>query len=286
MDFLFQNQGRLAEAEPYGREALELRRRVLGEEHLLTLLSISNMCTLLMYQERLNEAEPYCYEALEKRRRVLGEENADTVVSINILAYLLTEQGRLDEAMPLRLEALEKTRRVLGEENPDTVIAVSNMGWVLKKLGRLDEAEPYFVEALEKFTRVVGEEHPYSLASVGNLGSLWLAQGRYGEALDLLEPAEPAFRETFTGANARRLARLLMNLGRARAGLGFDPDRFAAAEAELIEAHELFAAIRGEEHEDTRESVQALADFYDAWAIASPDGGYRAQAAGWKATLD
>jgi eukaryotic-like serine/threonine-protein kinase len=282
MDFLLQGQGKLAEAEPFAREALEIRRRVLGDQDPHTLLSISNMCTVIMFQGRLDEAEPYCREALQKRRQFMGDDHGDTVVSINILAYMLEMQGKLDEAMPLRYEAVEKSRRVLGEEHPDTQVAVSNMGYLLKKLGRVDEAEPYYREAFETFTRVLGEAHPYSLSTVSNLGSVYVAQGRYAEAIDLLAPAEPAMRATFTGDNARVLARFLLSLGSARAGLGFREDRFAAAEANLLEAHELFVATRGEEHEDTRESVQALAGFYDAWARAMPGRGHDAQAAKWK----
>jgi tetratricopeptide (TPR) repeat protein len=156
------------------------------------------------------------------------------------------------------------------------------MGYLLKKLGRPDDAEPFYREAFETFTRVLGAEHPYSLTSASNLGSVLVVQGRYAEAIDLLAPAEPAIRATFTGDNARVLARFLLGLGSARAGLGFDPDRFAAAEADLLEAHELFVATRGEEHEDTRESVQALADFYDGWARAMPGSGHEALAAKWR----
>jgi len=157
------------------------------------------------------------------------------------------------------------------------------MGYLLKKLGRVDEAEPYYREAFETFTRVLGEEHPYSLSATSNLGSVFVAQGRYAEAIDLLAPAEPAVRTTFTGDNARVLARFLLSLGRARAGLGFDPDRFAAAESNLLEANELFVATRGEDLEDTRESVLALAEFYDAWAAAMPGRGHGDQAGRWRA---
>jgi hypothetical protein len=80
---------------------------------------------------------------------------------------------------------------------------------------------------------------------------------------------------TFTGDNARMLARFLLSLGRARAGLGFDPDRFEAAEANLLEANQLFVATRGEDHEGTRDSVQALADFYAAWGTIRAGRGPR-----------
>ena len=58
MGYLLQAQGRLAEAEPYYRKALEVSRRVLGDEHPSTLSSINNMGGLLQAQGRLAEAEP------------------------------------------------------------------------------------------------------------------------------------------------------------------------------------------------------------------------------------
>jgi hypothetical protein len=115
---------------------------------------------------------------------------------------------------------------------------------------------------------------------------LYVAQGRHAEAIGLLAPAEPAVRASFTGDNARVLARFLLSLGRARAGLGFEPDRFAAADANLLEARDLFVAARGEEHKGTRESALALADFYDAWAAAMPGEGHEDQAARWRAALE
>ncbi|MEX1309807.1 MAG: tetratricopeptide repeat protein, partial [Candidatus Sulfomarinibacteraceae bacterium] len=285
MQFLYQGQGMLAEAEPYALEVLETRRRVLGEEDVHTMLSISNMCVLLMYQGKLDEAEPLCREAMEKRRRVLGEKSGDTVISINILAYLLQAQGKYDEAEPLRFEAVEKSRQVFGSEHPDTLIAVNNLGWFLQVLGRLDEAEPYHVEALEIYTRVLGDEHPNTLYTVVCLGALRTAQGRYAEAIEFLEPVEPGVRATFTGAFAHVLARYLMSVGRARAGLGFDPEGFATAEADLIEAHELYVASRGEEDRGTRTCVKALADLYDEWAKAAPGRGYEDRAEEWKAVV-
>ena len=64
-------QGRLREAEPLLREALEKRRRVLGEEHPSTLRSINSLGVLLQAQGRLREAEPYFREALEQQQRIL-----------------------------------------------------------------------------------------------------------------------------------------------------------------------------------------------------------------------
>jgi hypothetical protein len=110
-------------------------------------------------------------------------------------------------------------------------------------------------------------------------------QGEHAEAIALLTPAESPMRETFTGGNAYRTALLLTSLGRARAGLGYDADRFALAEANLLEAHAMYLDTRGAEHEDTEECVEALVDLYTAWNEAEPEGGYDAKAAEWRAKL-
>ena len=62
---LLETQGKLAEAEPLSREALEAKREVHGDRHPGTLASISNLAVLLMDQGKLAEAEPLFREALE-----------------------------------------------------------------------------------------------------------------------------------------------------------------------------------------------------------------------------
>ena len=70
-------------------EALDGRRRTLGDEHPDTLTSINSMGYLLQSHGKLGEAEPYFREALEGRRRTLGDEHPDTLTSINRTGYLL-----------------------------------------------------------------------------------------------------------------------------------------------------------------------------------------------------
>ena len=284
---LLQGRGKLSEAEPYVRESLEKRRRLLGEEHRDTLISIYDMGFLLQAQGKLDQAEPYYREAVEKRRRVLGEEHPNTLTSIGAMGVLLWAQGRLDQAEPYLREALEKSRRVLGEEHPHTLTYIGNMGIVLQAEGKLDQAEPYLREALEKSRRVLGEEHPNTLAYIAVMGVLLQEQGKHQDALDLLVPVEFAARKQFTDGNARRLANMLTTLGRARVGVGYDAERFALAEANLLEAHPIYVAAkdRGPTHKDTLACVQALVDLYTAWDAAEPGKGYDAKAAAWKAKL-
>jgi eukaryotic-like serine/threonine-protein kinase len=318
MGTLFRFQGKLDEAETLYREVLAMRRRILGEEHPDTLHSIAGMGALRQAQGRAAEAEPYLREALEKRRRVLGEENVEMLKTYNSLCQVLQAQGKLAEAEPLCREALEKTRRALGEGHPTTLGAVANMGVVLRAQGkfaeaepysreameksrssrnvtnvgvllmdqgRLAEAEPYLREGLENRRRESGDEHPNTLNSIRNLGSLLWAQGKYQEVIDLLAPAEATARKTLSGSRPMQLAAFLTALGRARAALPFNTERFTLAETNLLEGHRILVQARSQANQNARECVQALIGLYTAWHAAQPDKGYDAKAAEWKSKL-
>ena len=66
---LLKKQGKHDLAEPLCREALETRRRVLGDDHTNTLNSMNSMARLLEHQGKPAEAEPYFMEALAGRKK-------------------------------------------------------------------------------------------------------------------------------------------------------------------------------------------------------------------------
>ncbi len=282
LSFAIQNQGQLAAAESLLREALAKYQRVLGDLHPDTITAKNNLGILLQDQQKLADAEPFLRQALDSRRLVLGEDHADTLGSIGNLGRLLNAQARHAEAEPYLREALDKKRRLRGEEHPDTLTSINNFGALLQAQGKLQAAEPYFREAMEKCRRVLGDEHPNTMITTINTGTVLQGQGRFAESVELLAPAEAIARKAFTGAYGAWLARLLLNLGRARAGLG----QFAAAEGNLLEAQPLFAKTSGETHKDTRGCTQAVVEFYAAWDKAESGKGYDGKAAQWRAKLE
>lgn len=282
LGFLLLRQGMLSEAEPILRDVLEKRRRVLGDEHSDTLRSINTVGGVLREQGKASEAEPYFREALELRRRALGEDHPYTVNSIDNLGNLLASQGKLAEAEEYVRAGLERRRSGLGDDHPNTLSSLQNLGNVLLLQGKLSESEPYLLEAWERSGRVLGEAHPTTLGAVNSLGALRIAQNRFAEARNLLSPAESKTREVFTGTNTFRIAKLLMNLGSAHAGLG---DR-KTAEALLIEAQSIFALNSGPLPKDRGDCLQALIALYTAWHVAEPNQSYDTEASKWRKVLE
>ena len=115
---LYQDQGQFAQAEPLLVKALEVSRRVLGEEHPDTLTAMNNLAVLYLDQGKFAKAEPLLVKALEVRRRVLGEEHPDTLSCHEQPGGAVLDQGKFAKAEPLLVKALEVRRRVLGESTP------------------------------------------------------------------------------------------------------------------------------------------------------------------------
>lgn len=285
MGGLLRDQGKFAESEPYLRDALARRRAVLGDDHPATLTSIESLISLLRAQGRLAEAEPYQLEALQISRRLLGEDHPEVLASILGMGILLWEQGKLTEAEAYYLEAVDKCKRVLGSDHPHTIIAINSLGVLFGYQDKLDQAELYLREAMEGFRRVMGEEHPNTLISVSSLGGILLFQRRFQDAIDLLAPAEPAARRALTGTAALRLGTFLDGLGLARVRLGYDAERFALAESNLLEAHAILVSTLGQNHVETLNCVRGVVEMYTVWHAAEPANGHDSKVEKWKAML-
>uniref|UniRef100_Q024L1 Tetratricopeptide TPR_2 repeat protein n=1 Tax=Solibacter usitatus (strain Ellin6076) TaxID=234267 RepID=Q024L1_SOLUE len=182
---LLQESGRYAEAEPLAKEALEIRKRVLGEEHPDTIRSQNNLAGLYQRMGRYAEAEPLYRNALATRERLRGAEHPDTLKVVNNLASLYAEQGQFAQAEPLYLRALHGRKKLLGEEHPETLNSLNNLAQLYERYQRYAEAEPLYLRTVAARERLLGRDHPYTLNSLNNLANLYARQQRYKEALPL-----------------------------------------------------------------------------------------------------
>jgi hypothetical protein len=104
--------------------AMETRKRVLGEEHPDTLISMGNLASTYGDQGRWKEAEELKMQVMETRKRVLGEEHPDTLTSMANLAFTWESQGRDHDALEL-MKACHLLRKLkLGADHPDTVASL------------------------------------------------------------------------------------------------------------------------------------------------------------------
>ena len=238
------------------QQALAERRRVLGEEHPDTLLSLGNLGAYLSALGKRKEAEPFYREALEKSRRVRGDDNPETFVCISNLASLLRDNAQFTEAEVYFREALERRRRVLGDEHPDTLSSISEWAMLLRGQGKLGEAEPFCREALVKRRRVLGEEHRDTMRSINDLAALLRDQGKLDESVTYFREVVEKRRRLLGEAHPATLTSI-QNLGTVLDSSGHP----AEAEALMREALAKQRQLLGPDHSSTLTTLGNLSVF-------------------------
>jgi len=253
----YRDLGELAEAEAQHRKALEINRRVFGEDHRETLVAMNNLGLSLHKRGRFKEAEPLYVEALDGMRRVLGDDDRETLTVISNMGQLIYEIGRLDEAEPYHMETLEGCLRVHGSEHIDTLTAESNLGVLLHAMGRAEEAEVIFRSSLETKRRVLGDDHPLTLININSLAVALEAQGEYEEAEPLYLEGLERYRRVLGESHPETLS-ILSNLGVFMTRVG----RVDEGELYLKQALETRRRVLGDDHFDTLLSMNTMAFWY------------------------
>lgn len=128
------------EAGPLLAEALEARRRVLGEDHAHTLLSMHSLASLYKDQGRYDEAEPLYRRAFEGRRRILGEKDRQTLLALGELVASLIALERFEEAEPLAIECYGGNQDVFGAAHTETGQAIEHLVYLYDGWGKPDQA--------------------------------------------------------------------------------------------------------------------------------------------------
>jgi serine/threonine protein kinase/tetratricopeptide (TPR) repeat protein len=249
--------GLYPEAQQQVERALDLRRRVLGEQHASTLDSMHTLGELYRLQGRYVQAEPLLTKVLEVRRRVLGEEHPDTLTAMSALASQYFVEGKYTQAEALHAKALGIRRRMHGEEHPNTLTSINNLAATLLGQSKYAQAEPLLTKVLEVRRRVQGEEHPHTLTAMTNLAVLYRRQRRYLEAETLNSEALGIRRrvqgeehpDTLTG-----MSNLAMTL--------LSQCKYVQAEPLLTKAVEIQRRVQGEVHPSTLLSMNNLGRLY------------------------
>ncbi len=176
-------------AMPLAVRALEIRRRVLGDDDPATLNSINNLGYLLQVQGKLKEADPLIREVLERKRRVLGEDHLETIVSVSNMGSQMWYTGDLEQCEKYYREALEKARRTLGEGHNITIRTLQTVAMVLRERRQLTQAEELLRDSMERSKKALGPDHQTTLKAILHLASTVRDAGRLAEAEALLREA-------------------------------------------------------------------------------------------------
>jgi len=261
-------QGKYALAQPLFEKALEIRRRLLTDEHPETAASYDEMAYDLNAQGKFALAQPLYEKALRIRQHLLTDEHPETATSYNNVAYNLNAQGKYAAAQPLYQKALEITRRLLTDDHSDTAISYGNLAENCNDQGKYGMAQPLYEKALEINRRLLTDDHRNTAISYNAVAYNLGQQGKYAQAQPLSEKALEIRRRLFTDDHPATAASYNNLAGHLNA-----QGKYAQAQPLFEKALEIFRRLLTDDHPNTANTYAWVAYNLDAqgkYAQAQP----------------
>ena len=162
--------GRPAEAADAIRNALVLRRALVGESHPELAPIHANLGAALIKQRDFEGGERHLREAIAIRELHLGDDHELLATNYANLGAVSMHNGKVDEALGLFERGYRLMKSSLGPDSAELATPLHNMALAHARKGEFDRARSRVHEAIELRNRLLGPEHPYSLDSLYQLG--------------------------------------------------------------------------------------------------------------------
>ena len=239
-------------------KALEIDRRLLGDEHPQTIGDLFEVGYLYKEMGEYAKAEPIYHQLPDLCRKVFGDSHPNYYVSLHNLANLYESHGDVSKTEAAYEQALEVARKVYGEQDVNVARTISSLAVLNDDLGRLGKAETLYKQALEIYKNTVGQHDPDYADGLLRLG------GFYTWSLHDYAKAEPLLREA---ANVYKSALGDKDPAYTRAidylaTLYMSTEHFDRAEPLRQQALAIRKEVFGEKHPDYADSLNKLGLFY------------------------
>ena len=179
------SEGNSSEAMAFQTLAVEIRKRILGEEHQYYAKALSELACLNAEMGNLTDAIEIETHAIEIFRKTVGEGHSDYATSLSNLCGYYYYSGDNAESIRLGNIAVETLKKTLGEEHPNYASALNNLALSYYNIGNYAEAVRLGTISMNIRKKILGEDHPSYAISLNNLAGLNYTMGNYEEAIRL-----------------------------------------------------------------------------------------------------
>lgn len=298
----FQQFGEYEKSVQHHRSALQLRRKVLGVEAVLSLSSELALAHLHSLRNQLDEATELLAHAVPSLTQQLGPDERTRLAALHELAVIERKKQNFQQAKDYYQEVFDRSKASLGDADPLTSQAILGLAEVAGNISGPAAAVPMLEQAASVVERAHGENSIAHLVIRGRLGEALLASEQFELAESVLsdvlesrrkvigplhptnfsiqgwladcwqargkyDDAEVAYREAIAGYEAAKLRDSPL-IARTQTRLGnclVQLGRYSPAEEVLLDAEMRFAKLQSVRPEWPTSNHRALFELYKAW---------------------
>ena len=253
----YNSMGDYDEALKYYEKSLAIRKEKLGENHLDTATSYTNIGLIYKKKGEYDKALKYYEKSLAIRKEKLGNDHPDTATSYTKIGLVYREKDEYDKALEYCMKTVKIYENKRGQDHPDTATSYNNIGTVYRAKKNYDKALEYYQRALKIREEKIGKEHPDTATSYNNIGTIYRDKENNKQALENYEKSL-AIREKVLGLEHPHTAQSYNNIG-----LVFtDMDEYDKALECLMKAKVIREKKFGEQNPSTIATYKNIGDVY------------------------
>jgi CHAT domain-containing protein/tetratricopeptide (TPR) repeat protein len=181
--------GDLPTALQAAQQTLSIAKDNLGETHLATIVSATDLAALQALAGQIEAAEASYRLAIKLSQAALGEAHPETLKVQYALAALYQGQARLKPAIEVYESIAKAAAAGLGPTHPQTLSARLALARAELNAGQLKEADKLLADTCAVSQSVFGDAHPETSRCLTAEGSLKRQQGEYAAASGFLDQA-------------------------------------------------------------------------------------------------
>ncbi|KAL6820704.1 hypothetical protein V8C40DRAFT_251126 [Trichoderma camerunense] len=241
------------------QRAYELNKRIRGDRHLNTIVSMERLASIYSQLGRLKEAEVMQIEVHRQLREILGDKDPRTIIIEVELALTYRGFKRYKRAEEMMVRSLALLQKILGTTHLDTMRTMSALSMTYYALGKNKEAEEMMMKLLTLQQNTIGYKHHFTINTMANISVIHHSLGRYQEA-ETLRVEVLALQREVRGDHDPSTIEAMAQLGETYCAAG----EYKEAEEIQVKALALLREILGDKHPDTISSMASLGIVYHA----------------------
>ncbi|MGH9843954.1 MAG: tetratricopeptide repeat protein, partial [Blastocatellia bacterium] len=259
--FILRNNGRYDEAVGAVEEALALREKHFGREHIDTAESLNHLGNLSAEQGDFVKAETLLTTALAIRERVRSPEHSLVASSLSNLGVFFRDIGDYDRAEQRLRQSLAIKEETSDPNNRELAPTLNNLAEVYRAKRNFAEAERLYQRAIRimEMAPRIGPNSSDVARVYSNLGKMYQEQGDYARAESALKHALAIY-EKATDPNHPSRGISLNHL----ATVSFFKGDYAQAEELVLRALGIYQKSLGPGNPRVAEALNNLAAIYRA----------------------
>ena len=122
ISIVFEEQGKLEEAEQTYNQTLQIRVKVFGDDTLDVAKVQKNIADICSAPARYDEAVEMYPGVVHIQERVLGRDQPDVAATYGNIGCVYTSQGKYQEALKMHQKCLRIEEKIHGPEHPDVAM--------------------------------------------------------------------------------------------------------------------------------------------------------------------